>query len=119
MPGDGSRGANMDFGHLAGYSRYPDPYPSTIMLAAIIALILLGAAVGAIYVLLRNMGQDGIEVAAPGSCKSGRCGVRKGAGAEAGCQREDDSFVDPADIPPLLADDHLPANPERPQQRLG
>jgi hypothetical protein len=48
------------------------------MFAAIIALALLAAAVGAIYVLLRNMGEDGIEVAAPGSCKSGQCGVRKG-----------------------------------------
>ncbi len=119
MPGDGLRGANMDFEHPAGYSWFPDTYPPTIMLAVIIALMLLGVAVGAIYVFLRNMGQDGIEVAAPGSCKSGRCGVRKRAGAEAGCQREDDRFVDPAEIPPLLADDHLPANPEQPQRRLG
>lgn len=54
------------------------------MLAAIIALALLAGAVGAIYVLLRNMGEEGIEVAAPGSCKSGQCGVRKGAGCRPG-----------------------------------
>ncbi len=46
------------------------------MLAVFIALILLVAGVGVIYLLLRNMGEEGIEVAAPGSCKSGRCGVR-------------------------------------------
>lgn len=46
------------------------------MLALLIALIILAVAVGAIYLILRNMGEDGIEVAAPGSCKSGQCGVR-------------------------------------------
>ncbi len=54
------------------------------MFAVIIALTLLAAAVGAIYVLLRNMGEDGIEVAAPGSCKSGQCGVRKGGACAQG-----------------------------------
>lgn len=46
------------------------------MLTVVIALILLVVAVGAIYLILKNMGEEGIEVAAPGSCKSGRCGVR-------------------------------------------
>lgn len=46
------------------------------MFAIVIALIVLAVAVGAIYLLLKNMGEEGIEVAAPGSCKSGRCGVR-------------------------------------------
>jgi hypothetical protein len=46
------------------------------MFTILIALIVLAIAVGAIYLLLKNMGEDGIEVAAPGSCKSGRCGVR-------------------------------------------
>jgi hypothetical protein len=46
------------------------------MFAIVIALIVLAIAVGAIYLLLKNMGEEGIEVAAPGSCKSGRCGVR-------------------------------------------
>lgn len=42
----------------------------------IIAIILLAVGVCAIYLILKNMGEEGIEVAAPGSCKSGRCGVR-------------------------------------------
>jgi hypothetical protein len=46
------------------------------MLTVVIALILLVVAVGAIYLILKNMGEEGIEVAAPGRCKSGRCGVR-------------------------------------------
>ena len=46
------------------------------MFPIVIALIVLVIAVGAIYLLLKNMGEEGIEVAAPGSCKSGRCGVR-------------------------------------------
>lgn len=48
-----------------------------------IALILLAVAVGAIYLLLKSMGEDGVEVAAPGSCKSGRCGVRRKPDEEA------------------------------------
>jgi hypothetical protein len=39
----------------------------------VIALLMISA--GGIYLLLRNMGQNGIEAAAPGSCRSGRCGV--------------------------------------------
>lgn len=46
------------------------------MFTVVIALVLLAVAVGAIYLLLRNMGEEGVEIAAPGSCKSGRCGVR-------------------------------------------
>jgi hypothetical protein len=46
------------------------------MLTVLIAIILLVVAVGAIYLILKNMGEEGVEVAAPGSCKSGRCGVR-------------------------------------------
>ena len=46
------------------------------MFAILIALIVLAVAVGAIYLILKNMGEDGIEVAAPDSCRSGRCGVR-------------------------------------------
>ena len=58
------------------------------MLIALVAIALLIAAVSAIYFILRSMGQDGVEIAAPGSCKSGRCGVRSIAGAEAGCHQE-------------------------------
>jgi len=46
------------------------------MFTILIALIVLAIAVGAIYLILKNMGEEGVEVAAPGSCKSGRCGVR-------------------------------------------
>lgn len=46
------------------------------MLPVVIALVLLAVAVGAIYLLLKKMGEEGVEIAAPGSCKSGRCGVR-------------------------------------------
>jgi len=46
------------------------------MFVIFIALIVLVIAVGAIYLILKSMGEEGIEVAAPGSCKSGRCGVR-------------------------------------------
>ncbi|MDO8789660.1 MAG: hypothetical protein Q7J42_16420 [Sulfuritalea sp.] len=59
------------------------------MLIALVAIALLIASVGAIYFLLKSMGQDGVEIAAPGSCKSGRCGVRSIAGGEAGCQQEE------------------------------
>ncbi len=52
------------------------------MLTVIIALILLFAAVGAIYLLLKSMGEQGIEAAAPGSCRSGRCGVRRAPATE-------------------------------------
>lgn len=47
------------------------------MFVIVVALIVLAGAVGAIYLILKSMGEDGIEVAAPGSCKSGRCGIRR------------------------------------------
>lgn len=46
------------------------------MLAVLIALVLLAVSVTGVYLLLKSMGQDGVEAAAPGSCKSGRCGVQ-------------------------------------------
>lgn len=45
------------------------------MLAFLLALALLAASVAGVYLLLKSMGEDGVEAAAPGSCKSGRCGV--------------------------------------------
>jgi len=45
------------------------------MFAVLLALVLLFAGVAAIYLLLKNMSEDGIDIAAPGSCKRGRCGV--------------------------------------------
>lgn len=52
------------------------------MMTVVVAIIVLFIAVGAIYLLLRSMGEDGVEVAAPGSCKSGRCGVQRVAGKQ-------------------------------------
>lgn len=59
------------------------------MLIALVAIGLLIASVGAIYFLLRSMGQDGVSVGALGSCKSRACGVRNSAGAEAGCHQDE------------------------------
>lgn len=52
------------------------------MMSVVIALIVLAIAVGAIYWLLKSMREDGIEVAAPGSCKSGRRGIKRCSPAE-------------------------------------
>ncbi|MDX9944228.1 MAG: hypothetical protein RBS35_05455 [Azonexus sp.] len=46
------------------------------MLPFVIALIVMLIGVWVIYLLLKNMGESGIEAAAPGSCRSGQCGVR-------------------------------------------
>jgi len=45
------------------------------MFAVLVALILLSAGVAAIYLILKNMTEEGTDIAAPGSCKRGRCGV--------------------------------------------
>ena len=45
------------------------------MFAILVALVLLVAGVAVIYLLLKNMSEEGIDIAAPGSCKRGRCGV--------------------------------------------
>lgn len=45
------------------------------MIAVLVALVLLFAGVAAIYLLLKNMSEEGIDIAAPGSCKRGRCGM--------------------------------------------
>ena len=45
------------------------------MFAVLIALVLLFAGVAAVYLLLKNMSNEGIDIAAPGSCKRGRCGM--------------------------------------------
>jgi hypothetical protein len=66
------------------------------MATVVIALILLVVAVAAIYLLLKSMGEDGIEVAAPGSCKSGRCGVRCAPVTETHDEQEEDA-LDEAD----------------------
>jgi len=43
------------------------------MFAVLFALVLLFGGVAAIYLLLRNMSEEGIDIAAPGSCRRGRC----------------------------------------------
>lgn len=63
------------------------------MVAVLVALVLLFAGVAAIYLLLKNMSEDGIDIAAPGSCKRGRCGVPS------------HPPVDQADEAPLQAED--------------
>lgn len=45
------------------------------MTAVVVALLLLVAGVAGIYLLLKKMSEDGIDIAAPGSCKRGRCGL--------------------------------------------
>ena len=45
------------------------------MVAILVALVLLFAGVAVIYLLLKNMTEEGIDIAAPGSCRRGRCGV--------------------------------------------
>ena len=44
------------------------------MFAVLVALVLLAAGVAAIYLLLKNMSEEGIDIAAPGSCRRGSCG---------------------------------------------
>ena len=41
----------------------------------LLALIFIALCSLGIYYLLRSLGNDGVEAAAPGSCRSGRCGV--------------------------------------------
>lgn len=63
------------------------------MFTVLVAIALLIAAVGAIYLLLKSMGESGVEVAAPGSCKSGRCGVRNGTATETSCQQAEEQLI--------------------------
>ncbi len=54
-------------------------------IAVVAAVVLLLIGVGFIYWLLKSMGEGGIEAAAPGSCRSGRCGVTPGSRPGGGC----------------------------------
>jgi hypothetical protein len=78
------------------------------MFIVIVAIIVLVAAVASIYLLLQSMGQDGMEIAAPGSCKRGKCGVQSKSCAGGGDQLEEEPFVQIDEIP---ADGH--SVPER------
>lgn len=68
------------------------------MTAVIIAILLLVVAVGAIYLLLKNMGEDGVEVAAPGSCKSGRCGVLCAPATEARDDLDEETLAEADEV---------------------
>ncbi|MBK6741568.1 MAG: hypothetical protein IPG66_00760 [Hydrogenophilales bacterium] len=51
------------------------PWECHMMWIMLAVAAVLALAAGGIYLLLKSMGQNGIEAAAPGSCRSGRCGV--------------------------------------------
>lgn len=83
------------------------------MFAVLVAILLLAAAVAAIYYLLKSMGEDGVEVAAPGSCKSGRCGVRNGTAGAARCAQEEEQLAE------IGEGDADPAAAEEPSRQSG
>jgi len=89
------------------------------MLIALVAIALLIASVAAIYFILRNMGEDGVEIAAPGSCKSGRCGVRKIAGDEVGCHQAEALPGEAGEINEVAALGQEDAVAEQPGNRPG
>jgi hypothetical protein len=68
------------------------------MFAAFVALILLAACAGGIYLLLKTMGEEGVEVAAPGSCKSGKCGVNPRTGTAGCAPAEEEPFVEVVEV---------------------
>lgn len=86
------------------------------MFAVLVALVLLIACVGAIYWLLKSMGQDGVEVAAPGSCKRGSCGVRSGDATKASCQTDSEPFSANAETTVTAAADQPPPSEEKPNR---
>lgn len=47
------------------------------MSTLLVALVLLVAGVAVIYLILKNMTEDGVDIAAPGSCKRNGCGSSK------------------------------------------
>ena len=87
------------------------------MFIALVAIALLIASVGAIYFILKSMGQDGVEIAAPGSCKSGTCGVRSTAGTEGGCRQEDARFGEAGELDELATLDREDALAQPPGSR--
>jgi len=64
------------------YSYSPPHFSVLAMFAVLIAFVLLFASAAAIYLLLKNMSEDGIDIAAPGSCRRGRCGMQHRQAAE-------------------------------------
>jgi hypothetical protein len=53
------------------------------MTAILIALALIAACVGAIYLILVNMGKDGVDAGIPGSCGSRKYGAQSWKPADA------------------------------------
>lgn len=88
------------------------------MLIALVAIALLIVSVAAIYFLLKSMGQDGVEVAAPGSCKSGGCGVRNRATSETRCHQAEDQVGEPNEIEGMSDLDQQHADAKRQSSRL-
>lgn len=82
------------------------------MFAVLVAIVLLIISIGVIYLLLKSMGQDGVEVAAPGSCKSGRCGVQKTQ-----CHQAEDVLDETDTSEETPTPDRQPANPEQQHSR--
>jgi hypothetical protein len=82
-------------------------------------LLLIGACALGIYFLLRSLGNDGIEAAAPGSCRSGRCGVTPRPREVVGEVGRDDLRVLRDDDPRLeLIDDITRPDARSPNQTL-
>lgn len=54
------------------------------MFAVIVALVLLAAGVAVIYQILKSMSEDGVDIAAPGSCRRNGCGSSKCAPPQEG-----------------------------------
>jgi hypothetical protein len=87
----------------------------------LIALLLIGVCVASIYFLLRSLGNDGVEAAAPGSCRSGRCGVTPKARVVVGDVGRDELFVlhkDADVVRPALVDEITRPDARSPNQTL-
>ena len=89
------------------------------MLVPFVAIALLVCAVAAIYLLLKNMGQDGVEIAAPGSCKSGTCGVQRCSSAETTCDSEGDQIAETDEATGMATPDRQHALAEQESSRPG
>jgi len=73
------------------------------MFAIVIAIVLFFAIAAGLYLLLKNMGENGIDIAAPGSCRRGGCGVAR-------CQPADDA-EDGEEVTPQTAERSAQSKP--------
>lgn len=60
-------------------------------MSIVVAILILVAGVGAIYLLLKKMTEEGIDIAPPGSCRRNRCGVKQVPVEEINTSRGEDS----------------------------